>query len=491
MKRLPCYLFVILFILYFTAYQGALSHVIYYHEQHHLFLFSQAYYYHSIHTAGLLSYVTDFLIQFFYIPALGSTLLAGILAGIYGFTSRIVSIFLGKRDILQLSLLPSIYLFFYTMQIDHSLTLVIGSFLAVLALYLVGCLLEKFSRLLPLFHFKYKISSKVTTWITAVCMLVYTFLGSYYFLTHYNRSERIMLKAEQYVKSKDWYKVVDYTKKYLDAGHYNQLIAYFYHLALARSGALSYHLLDYPQVQGVKGLYLPWNSDSRESEYGHFLYEELGYINEAQRWEFEAMVVWGETAPHLINLAKYNIVNHRPLVAQRFINKLKQSLFYRTTALELENCLHTGKVHGLRNALYKQQDIPARFANVLNIGPELQYLCEADSTNRMAYDYLMSHLLLSNHVVRFVDNLKQMSRFQIKKMPPVYEEALYIYKLGVSPEQFAAVGIDVSPGTEARFNRYYQLVQSKQLEALKQEFGNTYWFYLNYISPYGNKVLTN
>ena len=152
MKRLPCYLFVILFILYFTAYQGALSHVIYYHEQHHLFLFSQAYYYHSIHTAGLLSYVTDFLIQFFYIPALGSTLLAGILAGIYGFTSRIVNIFLGKRDILQLSLLPSIYLFFYTMQVDHSLTLVIGSFLAVLALYLVGCLLEKFSRLLPLFH---------------------------------------------------------------------------------------------------------------------------------------------------------------------------------------------------------------------------------------------------------------------------------------------------------------------------------------------------
>lgn len=72
------------------------------------------------------------------------------------------------------------------------------------------------------------------------------------------------------------------------------------------------------------------------SEYGHILYEELGYINEAQRWEFESMVVWGETAPHLINLAQYNIVNHRPLVAQRFINKLKQSLFYREKALLLE-----------------------------------------------------------------------------------------------------------------------------------------------------------
>lgn len=79
------------------------------------------------------------------------------------------------------------------------------------------------------------------------------------------------------------------------------------------------------------------------------------------------MVVWGETASHLINLTRYNIVNHRPLVAQRFINKLKQSLFYRQEALQLEKLVHGGKVPGLRNALEGKVDIPARFANVLNI----------------------------------------------------------------------------------------------------------------------------
>lgn len=40
------------------------------------------------------------------------------------------------------------------------------------------------------------------------------------------------------------------------------------------------------------------------------------------------MVVWGETAPHLLNLARYNLAVQRPQVAQRFINVLKQSLFY-------------------------------------------------------------------------------------------------------------------------------------------------------------------
>lgn len=97
-------------------------------------------------------------------------------------------------------------------------------------------------------------------------------------------------------------------------------------MALYHTGQLLDHLLDYPLNMGVKALYFPWNSDSRESEYGHFLYEDLGYINEAQRWEFEAMVVWGETAPHLLNLARYNVVNKRPEVARRFINLLKQSL---------------------------------------------------------------------------------------------------------------------------------------------------------------------
>lgn len=69
---------------------------------------------------------------------------------------------------------------------------------------------------------------------------------------------------------------------------------------------------------------------------------------------------------------------------------------------------------------------------------------------------------------------------------------LFIFiKLGVGEEEFSKVGIKISPATEERFKRYYSLVQSKQLGTLQKEFGNTYWFYLNYISPYGNKVIAN
>lgn len=482
----------VLFLIYFIAYRGVLSHVIFYHEQHHLFLFSRFYFQQRLQSEGLLSYLTDFVIQFFYYPVVGSAILAFLLVAVFVLSGTALSMLTGKKDILNLPVIPSMCLFFYTMSVDHSLSAVVG---AVIFLLLVNLCLwwgVRFSRLpfsfLSRFHLP-KGKMRLALWVLPLAL--YTGLGYYGFLRMYNIKERIMLKSEQVVKEKDWEKVVEYTSRYLNSGRTNQLITYFHHLAQAHLGQLPYTLFDYPQLLGVKGLYFPWNSDSRESEYGHYLYENLGYINEAQRWEFEAMVVWGETAPHLLNLIRYNIVNNRPSVAQRFINKLKLSLFYADEACRLEGLLQEGSLPELKNALKDVEDIPARFANVLNIGPELEYLCVHNPDNQMAFEYLMSYLLLGNQVVRFVGHLDWLKRYSYASLPPAYEEALFIYKLRVGEEEFAQTGFTVSPETERRFARYYQLVQNKQMKTLQEEFGHTYWFYLNYVSPYGNKVIVN
>ena len=490
-KKLTYGIFTILFLCYFMAYMGNLSHIIAYHEQHHLFLYTEAYFEQQLQSEGFFYYLASFVIQFFYYPCLGSALLALLLASVYGMVGNILRFLFGKEDWLHLSVIPSLLLFYYTMEASHTLVPVT---VTVLSLGLVNLILWIFRRWMPLIpilqntHIQQK---KLRMGLQAVVLFVYAGYGYYHFVTSYNRSEGIMLKAEMNVKARDWDNVLKYTKLYLDSGKTNHLIAYFHQLALYHKGLLPHHLFDYPQTLGVKALYFPWNSDSRESEYGHFLYEDLGYINEAHRWEFESMVVWGETAPHLLNLVRYNILNQRPKVAQRFINKLKHSLFYREEALKLEASITSGKIEGMKNTLSGIEDTPARFANVINIGPELEYLCNREPDNRMAFEYLMSHLLLSNNVVRFVENLHRFNRFSYPSMPAIYEEALLIYKLKVGEEAFAKSGFTVSPETEARFGRYYQLMNQNQLQVLQREFGKTYWFYLNYISPYGNKVIAN
>lgn len=490
-KKLTYGIFAILFLCYFMAYMGNLSHIIAYHEQHHLFLYTQAYFEQQVQSEGFFSYLTDFLIQFFYYPVLGSALLALLLASVYGMMGNILRFLFGKEDWLHLSVIPSLLLFYHTMEASHTLVPVT---VTVLSLGIVNLLLWMFRRHMPLIpvlqntHIQRK---KLRMGLQVAVLLVYAGYGYYHFVTSYNRSEGIMLKAEMNVKAKDWDNVLNYTTLYLNGGRTNQLISYFHHLALFHTGQLPYRLFDYPPFLGVKSLYFPWNSDSRESEYGHFIFEDLGHINEAHHWEFEAMTVWGETAPHLLNLARYNIVNDRPKVAQRFINKLKQSLFYEEHALQLEADMKTGKVEGLRNVLSGVVDSPVRFTNAINIGPELEYLCNHDSRNKMAFEYLMSYLLLSNNVTRFVDNLHRIKNFDYPSLPVAYEEALLVYKLKVGEEKFLQSGYKVSAETEARFARYYQLMESQQMNILQKEFGNTFWFYLNYISPYGNKVIAN
>lgn len=479
-------------ICYYLAYQGILAHVIAYHEQHHLFLFSKSDLLHQLHTAGLLGCLTDFFIQFFYYPALGSLLLALLLTACYFLTRYLLFRLTGKEDVLYLAVLPSLALFFYTMSADHELTRVVGvtGFLALSAL-----LLSLWCTHAPLLPFCARLhlpwAGKGHHLLTGLFLCGYAVGGYGYFISHYNPKEGIMLKAEQHVKHREWHAVLDYTERYLQGGKTNQLMAYFRSLALYHTGQLPYRLFDYPATLGVKTLYMPWNSNSRESEYGHFVYEELGHINEAHRWEFEAMVVWGETAPHLLNLARYNIVNHRPKVAQRFLNRLKQSLFYRQHALELEQKLESGQVDGLRNALADTEEVPARFSNVLNLGPELEYLCDKDPKNKMAFEYLMCYLLLSNNIQRFADNIYRIRQFSYPSLPPVFEEALYIYRLKVGEEAFRQLGFELSAATHERFERYYALLQAGQSEALRQQFGNSYWFYMNYFSPYGNKAINN
>ena len=484
-------MFTLLFISYFLCYLGALSHVITYHEQHHLFLFSSSYYHRTVISEGLLSYVTNFFIQFFFYPAWGSAILAFLLASVYYLTNRLIKLLCGKEDLMQLAVIPSLCLFFHTMSVDHTLQPVIASFFLLLLLNIILSAIKRFAPCNRTIAYPQPANKYIRIAILCVFLTGYAGYGYYHFIKSYNVSERIMLRVDQFAKAGQWDNVLEYTENYLRRGRSNQLIVYYHNLALFHTGAMPYRLLDYPQVLGVKGLYFPWNGDSRESEYGYLLYEELGHLNEAHRWEFEAMVVWGETAPHLLNLARYNLAVHRPAVAQRFINLLKQSLFYSNEAALLEKQPELASHPLPKNALEGVEDVPARFSNVLNIGPELQYLCEKDTNNRMAFEYLMSHLLLSNHIERFAKALRLIHPFSYPQLPRIYEEALYVYQLGVSKEKFVEVGFEVSDETKRRFQRYYSLVENKRMDDLQREFGNTYWFYLNYISPYGNKVLTN
>lgn len=491
MKHQRWLVFVGLFLLLLYVYRGPLADVLVYHEQHHLFLYTAGYFHHALAADGLASYLTDFLIQFFYHPLLGAALMALLLSLVYGLSEYLLALLFGRQAPLHPGIIPALLLLLHTETTAHTLVPVTTTVIALTAACLVALLLRRLTPWLPLIKKEFHCRRKVRILISAASLALYLIGGYTLFLRHYNPKEGILLKTEHYAQRGAWSQVLDYTGRYLMTGKSNQFISYFHNMALYHLGQLPYHQFDYPQALGVKSIYFPWESNSRESEYGHYLYEQLGLLNEAHRWEFEAMVAWGETAPHLTNLARYNIAIGRPAIARMYINKLRQSLFYRSLADSLDAIRYRGRVPGLHHAMRGVTDHPARFTNVRNIGPELENILRHDPKNRMAFEYLMSQLLLSNHLVRFAENLPRIRQFGHSTLPPVYEEALLVYKTGVSEADFARCGFAVSPATEARFAQYVSLMKQGDMQALQARFGNTYWFYLHYISPYGNKVIND
>lgn len=507
----------ILFLNCLLLLEGPMFYIPYYHEQHHLFLFTQTYLNSHLSTPGqLLDYLTDFCIQFFYLPHLGKVWFAFLLSLPYLLNVAICHKLTKKHDLFLLALAPSLWLLIQYLSVDFPVTHIVGLdscllvywainsvksnrlklilFIPATAILYLMCgwiypVITLIVLLIPIFSTlsmtRYITSNKYRLAINTFSILVYTGGTFYFFIFSYNMRERLIIEAEIHLKAGQWEQVINCCQRYRGQ---NQLITYFNNMALYHTGKMPYNLFDYPQTLGVQSLYLPWKSDSRQTEYGHYIYEQLGYINEAHRWAFEAMTVFGETAPHLINLIRYNTVNHRPKVAIRFIRKLKHSLFYRKQAEELEKHLSSGELPDLKAIPYDKEE-KVRFANILNMGPELNYLCDKDSTNRMAFEYLMSDLLLSNQLIRFAENLKRIRHFSYPVFPRIYEEALYTYRLGVDEETFNRLDFNISPATEERFKTYYALYQKKDRQALKKQFGNTYWYYLNFISPYGNKVI--
>lgn len=480
-------IWVLLTLCYWGAYTHALPYIIPYHEQHHLFLYTEDYFKQVVHSEGIWSYLTYFLIQFFHNPLLGSAILSLMLSSTYMSVRAIIIRLFGKDDLLSLSIIPSMILFFHTMKVSHSLVPITITVLSLTIANLLLWALRCHHPLFPLLKNLHIRSQKLHMTLAIVPLFIYAGYGSYHFIKAYDREEGILQKAYMHIKDKNWDTAEKYTNLYLSGGKPNHIISYFHHLSLFHKGELLYRLFEHPQFLGVNSLYLPWNGTPHETEYGHFLYEGLGHINEALHWESEAIVVWGESAPHLLKLIQYNILIQRPKVAQLFIDKLKQSLFYRKKALQLETILESGKVEGMKNALEGVTEVPARFTNFLNIGTELEYLCQHNPNNPMASEYYMCYLLLSNNLADFVRFLSHSQHYQHDSFPPAFEEALLLYQTEANKEEWAKTQWTISPETNSRFNRYNQLKQNNQFKELQKEFRNTYWFYKDYITPYKKK----
>jgi hypothetical protein len=302
----------------------------------------------------------------------------------------------------------------------------------------------------------------------------------------FDRKSEIIFRLDHCVQQSKWTKVLKISAGYPGA---NRIVMYYTNLALVKTGQMGDRMFRYPQ-SGINGLWLEWKRNEIAPFFGGEIFYQLAYNSEAYRWAFESMVAKGPNPRSLKRLVLSSLIDGDTAIAQKFLNVLDQTLFYRKWARKYKGYIQNPalllKDKEIRDKQYfdiKHDFIADR--NNYDIG--LVHLLENHPDNRMAFEYYMSSLLLTKNLDGFAANIGKIRDFGFKSIPIHYEEALLAYMTyhgtNIVPE-----GFTINPITQMEMAGYMRVYSNYQrnpelvVKQLSKSYGSTYWFYLSFIN---------
>ena len=302
-------------------------------------------------------------------------------------------------------------------------------------------------------------------------------------ITGYNSQTARVINLEKLVFQGKWNDAIQYHEKYPSE---NMIGQYFYNIALSESGQLCDRLFHGKQDFGTGSLFLPWSSE--HINWGAYSFYAIGLINEAQRWAYEEMVVYGPRPQNMKLLVKSSLINGKYTLAEKYTGILKNTLFYNSWAKEYEKMIgDTSAIRSYPELGKKIKIMPQTDFFVFLESPEqnLPVLVDETPANKEAFEYLMSWLLLSKEVETLVNNIRLMKKIGYIRIPKHIEEAIMIYynSQGVFPD---LGGLSVSNETVLRFEQYFgAYMKARQnpgtmKEKMQKQFGNTFWYYFHF-----------
>ncbi|MGC8823935.1 MAG: DUF6057 family protein [Bacteroidales bacterium] len=293
------------------------------------------------------------------------------------------------------------------------------------------------------------------------------------YLDHNKSWEKLLKKAEQ-LRSDD------------------RIVNFYTNKALYYTGKLSTHLFEYPQSWGEYALFLTTLTEPTTLMDNSDLFYELGHIGAARYWAFEAQTVF-ENRPNVIKrLAECNIILGNYHAAKSFALKLSKSIIHKKVAnyyLRLIN--DTTLIAHDKTILLKRQYTPKALVFLTKSNPEneLKWLVETCPSNRMAYEYLQTFYLLHNDVNKFAQNICNLTKIGFNFLPNIYEQGIITLYYMKNVKADTICEYKISEATRYRFEGYIRMLNqfggnfSSAEPILRETFGNTYWYYLHFVSP--------
>ena len=304
----------------------------------------------------------------------------------------------------------------------------------------------------------------------------------------YDSHQRQSLRISRLARQEKWHDVLQVAGEMPVTAH-NMYTNHDINRALFHVGRLGFDLFTYPQhpsslmlMSGMQG-----QSTVRNLK-GCDLLLELGDLNFAEQLAYEVLELLGNT-PHVLHrLAQINLVKGQLETARVFLAVLSRDLIYGDDT--------EGTIQRLRNDPELKGDTVIErlrqyrlVENVVAMNDSeeslLLTLLVREKSNRMAFEYLMTHYLLTGHPEKVVGNIWRFRDLGYETIPRAFEEAI-VLSMAMSAERPNLHGWTISPQTLQRyeaFNRagrnplYRGRGQAALQGVLARDFSDSYFFY--------------
>jgi len=338
-----------------------------------------------------------------------------------------------------------------------------------------------------------RISEKIRPGIKSgagwIMVIIIPFLALLACKISFDRSARDAIQIHALASEGQWDKVLTTAKR---LSLTDRKVIFQVNRALYHLDRLPDEVFNYPQYWGEKGLVLTSNYSRNVLMFCSDLYFDMGHVKESLHWAYEAQTKQEQSPEVLKRIAVCNLIIGEYQAAEKFFSILSESMVHRKWAMHYLDCLkNESLVEKDPLVREKRKWLPRKdfYASTENPQYDLYRLFTENPDNKMAFEYFMLYSMLRHDLSEVVRNLKYLERLRYKKIPVHIEEALLLFmtlneNYPVDPGRYKISGL-----TQKRFSGYSSVMMKyrKDMQAARAElyngFGNTYWYYIHYVSP--------
>lgn len=302
-----------------------------------------------------------------------------------------------------------------------------------------------------------------------------------------DRDQRAWLSMDQAAQGRQWDKVLARADRLpLRKDSLPAVVAWIQaHRALYHQNRLLEDLFHIPQKSGFP-LFPPPKMGFGMGGAMSAVFLEMGQVNYAEHWCHEALELLGDRPEFLLRLATINQLHERTNAAKVFLGCLAGNPVWRPTAQARLQALRDDPL-GCQDAeiatirpLMPLSDIASSYLDVETL---LDHLLAANPQNRMAFEYLMAHYLLSMKSQKICQRLGAFQAMRYARLPRLIEEAILFQQTLDGQVEMELAGYQISAETRRDYDDFNVAVKASLQRGalgrveLGKRFSGTYWFY--------------